>query len=180
MGGLKMHVDDQSYKSFVAWIRDYARVVKGRYTSVTDLPADNWYPSKHAIFLNEVPDAWPDGVRVQLFVHAWNERRGTWEERPLAFTQNSVTPRRNVAGVLFLFAAQAGSESKAADLSNPEAARLAAGKYLLKVYLDRNGHLSEDPTSLLGDDDYIGQTEIQAKWGEGFPAAEKISGKLLK
>ena len=23
MGGLKMHVDDQSYKAFIAWIQDY-------------------------------------------------------------------------------------------------------------------------------------------------------------
>jgi hypothetical protein len=33
MGGLKMHVDDQSYKSFVAWIQDYSRVVGDQYAS---------------------------------------------------------------------------------------------------------------------------------------------------
>ena len=41
MGGLKMHVDDQSYKAFVAWLEDYARVVGGTYQSVEELPGDN-------------------------------------------------------------------------------------------------------------------------------------------
>ena len=42
MGGLKMHVDDQSYKAFVAWLEDYARIVGGSYQSVEELPRDNW------------------------------------------------------------------------------------------------------------------------------------------
>jgi hypothetical protein len=180
MGGLKMHVDDQSYKSFIAWIRDYARVVAGSYKSADELPADNWHPSRHVIFLTDVPDAWPDGARVQLFVHAWNDARESWEPEPLAITQNSLTPRRTLAGVLFLYAAADQSESKFVDLTNPEAGRLAPGRYLLKAFLDHNGRLSRDPTVLLGDEDYVGQTEIQAKWGEGYPAAEKVAGKILK
>lgn len=40
MGGTKMHMNDQSYKSFVIWIADYSRVVGNRYASVEDLPED--------------------------------------------------------------------------------------------------------------------------------------------
>ena len=158
----------------------YARVVAGSYKSADELPADNWHPSRHVIFLTDVPDRWPDGARVQLFVHAWDDARASWEPEPLAFTQNSLTPRRTLAGVLFLYAAADTGRRKIVDLSNPEAARLAPGRYLLKACLDHNGRLSRDPTVLLGDEDYVGQTEIQAKWGEGYPAAEKLAGKLLK
>ncbi len=35
-----MHMNDQSYKSFVIWIADYSRVVGNRYASVEDLPED--------------------------------------------------------------------------------------------------------------------------------------------
>jgi hypothetical protein len=180
MGGLKMHVDDQSYKAFVAWIQDYARVVGGRYTSVADLPADNWHPSKHVVIMKDVPEAWPDRARVQVFIHAWNAERASWGPRPVAFTQGSLTPRRTVVGVLFLFGADDANDGKVVNLSNPELARLTPGKYLLKVYIDRNGRLSDDPTALLGEADYFGQAEIQARWREGFPEAETISGKLLK
>jgi hypothetical protein len=176
MGGLKMHPDDPSYKSFVAWLQDYARVVGNKYTAVADLPADNWHPSKLVIILQDPPEAWPDRVRVQLFVHAWSARTGAWDPEPIAFTQNSLTPRRTVAGPLLVF----GAGGKGADLSNPENARLTPGKYLLKAYLDRKGRLADDPTLLLGEADFVGQAEIEARWREGFPEAEKISGKLLK
>lgn len=180
MGGLKMHVDDQSYKSFLAWIQDYARVVQGNYTSVDDLPADDWFPSRHVIIVNEAPDAWPGGARVQLFIHAWNVQSEGYEPKPLAFTQGSLTPRRTVTGTLFLIGADTPGRGKAADASDTETARLAPGKYLLKAYIDRQDRLSDDPTVLLGPADFFGQTEMQAKWGQGFPEAERVSGKLLK
>src|SRR5262249_7689619 len=103
LGGLKMHVDDQSYKAFMAWIQDYARVVGDTYTSVEDLPADNWVPSKHVVILQDVPEAWTDRGRIQLFVHAWNTKDGAWESKPVAFTQGLLNPRRNAVGMLFLF-----------------------------------------------------------------------------
>jgi hypothetical protein len=46
------------------------------------------------------------------------------------------------------------------------------------VYIDRSGRLTDEPTVVLGKGEYAGQVEIQAKWGEGFPQAEAISGKL--
>jgi hypothetical protein len=177
MGGLKMHVDDPSYKAFLAWIQDYARVVGDHYTSVDDLPADNWYASKHVLMMREVPAAWPVGRRVQFFLHAWNDQTGDWQPKPVAFTQGSVTPLRNVAGSLFLFGP--GREAKENPLDR-ENARLAPGKYLLKAYVDSQQRLAKDPTLLLGEEDYFGQLELAANWREGFPFAEKPSGKLLK
>ncbi len=104
MGGLKMHPDDQSYKSFIAWIQDYARVVGDRYASVEELPADNWYPSKLVLRVAGAPEEWPIGIPVQLFVYSWNASDQSWESEPIAFTQGTVTPRRMVNGSLFLLA----------------------------------------------------------------------------
>ena len=177
LGGLKMHVDDQSYKSFLAWIEDYARVVGDEYASVDDLPADNWHPSKHVILMREVPEAWSEGLRVQFLVHAWNSQTGAWRPQPAAFTQGSVTPARTVAGMLFVF----GPTGEATDgQSDGESARLPPGKYLLKAYTDSQQRLAKNPTLLLGEDDYFGQLELAARWREGFPFAEKPSGMLLR
>ncbi len=177
LGGLKMHVDDQSYKAFMAWIQDYANVVGGKYRSVKDLPADNWQPSRHAVILRDTPQAWPDRARVQFFVHAWNAKDAKWQAAPVAFTQSVLNPRRNAAGLLFLFGEPRAIGDKATKTEN---ANLKPGKYLIKVYFDRTGRLKDDPTVFLGQSEFAGQVEIQAKWGEGFPKAEAITGKQMK
>jgi hypothetical protein len=175
-----MHIDDQSYKAFMAWLQDYANVVGDKYTSVADLPADNWLPSKLAVILRDVPAAWPDRARVQFFVYAWNAKAAAWEEKPAAFTQSQLNPRRNAAGLLFLFGPVGAAADKRTKPAPAENAKLAPGKYLIKVYLDRKGRLTDDPTAFLGEAEYAGEVEIDAKWGEGFPQAEKLSGKQMK
>jgi len=176
MGGLKMHVDDQSYKSFIAWIQDYSRVVGGEYESVADLPADNWYPSKQVLRIKETPASWAGSTRVQLFVHSWNNQDKTWSSDPVAFTQNTVTPRRIVNGALFLLAPPEASRSKDWD---PEGVTLAPGKYLIKAYVDSKHRLADDPTVMLGEKELYGQMVIQARWRVGFRQAEVASGRRL-
>ncbi len=177
MGGLKMHKDDQSYKSFIAWIQDYAHVVGNRYTSVEELPADNWYASKLVVKLTEAPTDWPVGMPVQLFVHAWNDKSESWNSEPIAFTQGTVTPRRVVNGALFLLAP---GDSREAVPWGRENASLPRGQYLVKAYVDAQHRLAENPTVLLGDEEFVGQAEIKkARWREGFLRAEKVSANDL-
>ena len=75
MGGLKIHVNDQSYKSIMAWIQDYANVVGDEYVSVDDLPADNWVPTERILRLRDVPELWGDLTVVQMFVHSQDEKK---------------------------------------------------------------------------------------------------------
>lgn len=42
MSVLKLHKYDQSYKSTISWLTNYATVVNGQCKSVNELPADNW------------------------------------------------------------------------------------------------------------------------------------------
>jgi hypothetical protein len=177
MGGLKMHVDDPSYKAFVAWIRDYGKVLADRYESAADLPADNWRPSEHVLLLQDVPQDWPELVRVQLFVHGWNDRQGRFSEQPVAFTQNSVTPRRIVGGPLFLLSPD---DRETTIDPNAKPVSLPPGKYLVKAYVDRRRRLAEDPTLLLGGEDYVGEAEVDARWETGWPKAQRVSGADLK
>lgn len=179
MGGLKMHRDDFSYKAFTAWIQDYARVVGDEYTSVADLPPDNWVPTEHAVFLQDVPADWPVLAPVQLFFHQWDEADQTWSTEPIAFTQGLVNPRRIVFGVLFLLDGADAEATPALGGRISESATLAPGRYLLKAYVDKSGRLAEDSTVLLGAEDFRGQMEIEANWGIGFAQAERVSGKGL-
>lgn len=175
MGGLKMHVDDVSYKAIIAWIQDLADIEHGRYESADDLPLDNWYPSKHVIRIKDVPSAWPLLGRVQLFVHA-HDNDGPLTE-PIAFTQGLVTPRRMVNGNLMILKSTQ-HDGDNVDW-NSDGVKLPPGKYTIKVYVDAHLRLESNPEAMLGEEEFRGRLTVTAKWDEGFPNAEVISADGL-
>jgi hypothetical protein len=177
LGGIKMHKDDFSYKSFIAWIQDYADVVNGEYTAIADLPADNWHPSKHMIMLNHAPKDWPNMTPVQLFVHRWDAKKNAWAKTPIAFTQGKVTPKKAVFGALSLLRDEASENAADWTADDPT---LQPGNYLIKVYLDSDNTLQENPIAFLDDKHFRGQIEIQAHWGKTFPKRELVNGENLR
>jgi hypothetical protein len=177
MGGLKIHKDDQSYKSFAAWLKDYANVVDGEYESVEDLPADNWFATKRIIRMKDTPESWDVGTPVQLFIYAPGDRPAEWSQEPIAFTQGTVTPRKMVNGAIFLMAP---TDAARFEQWKQNPSKLPPGKYLVKVFVDNKKRLADDPTLLLDEADFAGQVEIgNAQWQLGFPKAETISGTNL-
>jgi hypothetical protein len=178
MGGLKLHKNDQSYKSIISWMTDYAAVVNGQYKSVDELPADNWHGSKLVLRLTAAPDNWKVGTPVQLFVHRWNEASKSWTDQAVAFTQGTVTPRHMVNGTLFLLKAK---QSPGIDNHNAKNATLPRGRYQVRAYVDSDELLAADPTLMLSEKHFAGQATIKsARWREGFRQAESISGAALK
>lgn len=178
MGGLKMHRDDPSYKSFVAWIQDYSKVVHGKYKRAEELPADNWFATRRIVRVLQTPSAWKPGTPVQLFVHGWNSETSDWSKQPVAFTQGTVTPRHMVNGALFLLAPDDRAATRGWDREN---AALPRGRYLVKAYIDSDDKLSRDPTAMLSEADFYGQAEIRsARWREGFRQAESVDGGSLR
>ncbi len=182
MGGLKMHPDDQSYKSIIAWIQDYAKVVQGEYTAVEQLPQDNWRPTGLVVRLMEVPEDWSAEQPVQLFVHGRNAEGNGWAVEPLAFTQGTITPRRIVNGTLFLLGEQQRDSHAAYAAGDGKAATalLPPGDYQIRVFVDRHGVLAKDPAAMLTAGDHVGSAVLsKARWREGFKFAETVNaGKL--
>ena len=175
LGGLKMHPDDQSYKSFMAWIQDYANVVGDRYVAVEDLPADNWHGTKLVLQMTAAPATWPVGTPVQLFVYAWNDAQQSWDSEPTAFTQGTITPRRMVNGALFQLTNHKSGEPRR------QPSGLARGNYLIRVFVALEGRLNTEPALLLDDTACFGEGVIEnAKWREGFRRAEVLAGDHLK
>ncbi len=176
MGGLKLHPHDQTYKSWVAWIQDYAKVTQGAYQSTEELPVDNWYPSQLVLRIKGAPAAWPVGGVVQLFVHERDDAEQRWHDDPVAFTQGTVTPRRMVNGALFLLGMDESRVERWGDT-----AELPRGRFLVKAFVDTKGKVEHDPTVILDVDDFYGEAEIpKARWREGFRHAEIVSGTELK
>ena len=124
------------------------------------------------------------GTPVQMFVYRTGGE-GDSNNEPVAFTQGTVTPRWIVNGALFILLSEQTASSAYATANNttpdpPHQNPLPPGSYRVKVYVDSRGTLADDPTRLLGDEDYVGQIEItEAKWQVGFPKAEFISAADL-
>ncbi|WP_182868599.1 hypothetical protein [Stieleria mannarensis] len=174
MGGIKMHVDDHSYKLIVAWLEDYAAIVGDHYLTADQLPADNWIATQRILRVKGTPPDWKPGTVVQLFVHR-KDSTGQWSPDPVAFTQSVVTPRGMVNGALLLIASNLDSGYDGNDESFP----LAAGEYLIKAYMDTEGKIKQSPAAFLDASDFAGQATIDAKWRVGFPNAETFPGDLL-
>lgn len=185
MGGLKLHENDQSYKSLITWIQDYGNVIDGKYKSIDELPADNWFPTQFFLRLTGAPESWADLTPVQLFLHEWDAEREEWSDQPVAFTQSVVVPRRVVRGrkvggavngTLFLL----GNGDEERTQRWREEPNLPRGRYLVKVYVDSEGKIAEDPTAILQSKDFQGEVEIpKARWRPGFRAAQVVAASKL-
>ena len=46
--------------------------------------------------------------------------------------------------------------------------RLPAGKYLVKLYIDQTGKLQKDFRAELGEDELVGQVEVESQWPAGY------------
>ena len=172
-----MHPNDQTYKSFVAWVSDYTKTVNGEYQTVDELPADNWQPLKLVLKLKETPQEWSVSTPVQLVLHAWDKDHQRWSKTATAFTQGTVTPRHMVNGVLFLLDQ---TEPKTIHSAEQEA-KLPPGSYLVRVYIDSKHRLETDPTIMLSEEDFYGSIELDKKrWREGFKTGKIISAKKLE
>ena len=177
-GGLKIHKDDHSYKAFLSWLEDFARTTKGQYAKIEDLPADNWFPTPRVLRMKNVPEAWAVGLPVQLFVFAKKPGETVWSSDPVAFTQGTITPRRIVNGPLILFGAVKKNDGGEGKDRNR---RLPKGDYLVKVHIDTDSILQEDPAAFLPDRNCVGQVELKnAEWRVGFPKAEWIDANDLE
>ena len=168
MGGLKMHVDDMSYKAIVNWITDLGKVMNEGYQTTADLPSDTWIPTMKVLRLKDIPEAWAPGSLVQLFIHT-PTRDGTvnaWNSDPIAFTQGIVTPRRIVNGPLTMLGI--------------EPAELLPGTYRVRIFVDAKGKIRTNSATILDASDYQGSLEFEAEWKDGFPQAEFHSVKQLQ
>jgi hypothetical protein len=57
---------------------------------------------------------------------------------------------------------------------------LPKGKYLVKVYVDREGKLAKDENALLGPDDLVGEVEVESNWPAGYGKMTVVSYPAAK
>ena len=56
-----------------------------------------------------------------------------------------------------------------------ESKRLPSGRYLVKLYIDQTGKLQKDFRAELGEQDFVGQVEVESEWPTGYGRMTVVS-----
>jgi hypothetical protein len=163
-GGQKMVIGDRTYKQFRRFIDDYAAMVQGKYTEADQLPAQSDEVSV-------VTDIWLkiEGVpgkydKMLLQADLYRQTDSGWSEFRVATSDRPVFGKGNLwQHSLSLTAPRV---SKWADEIRSE--QLPPGRYLVKLYIDQTGKLQKNFTAEIGDDEFVGQVELESQWPAGY------------
>lgn len=180
-GGKKFLPGDQGYKSFRAWIEDYAALKGDRYARAADLPVE---PTDRVQFgtdvwlkIAETPADWGDKL-LQVTLYAWDAGKGGWEETPIATSDRGVWGKGRLwQHNLTLIAVKGSKRAEAWKQGKPA---LPPGRYLVKVHVDKKGRLAGDWKATLGMDDLAGQAEVESRWPEGYGRMTVLNGSKVK
>lgn len=178
-GGKKFAVGDQGYRGFRRWIEDVAAIRGQKYKGPGDLPRDDRevrrFGSDIWLKLADCPPEWGEHL-LQADVFAFDDRRGVWEASPIATTDRLVSGKLGLwQHNLTLLAAADSDRAKAWQRE----ATLPAGRYLVKVYVDRQDRLARDWRTSLGENDFVGQIEIRGEWRAGYGGMTAASAKQV-
>jgi hypothetical protein len=181
-GGKKFLPGDQGYKAFRAWIEDYARTVGDTYTRAADLPTktDNTQRFGTDIWLklDKTPSDWGDRL-LQVTIHSWDAERKAWEDAPIAASDRGVWGKGRLwQHNLTLLSPEGSERAKQWKRGRPS---LPAGRYLIKVHVDREGRLAKDWRATLTEKDYAGAGVLEARWQPGYGSMSVLdAGKIRR
>ncbi len=180
-GGQKFLKGDLGYKDFRAWLEDYAKVVRDEYAKASDLPKSDprqlrQFSSELWFKLENTPPAWGDKL-LQVTIHRWDDHAKQWDAAPIAISDRQTSAKLKIWQHTLTLLATDGSKP-AQDWRR--IAALPAGRYLVKVHVDRSGRTLTDWRATLRDDDFVGQSEFRADWRPGYTAMTRVDAATVK
>jgi hypothetical protein len=163
-GGQKLVVGDRTYTQFRQFIDDYANIVNGKYKTADQLPdrssevsvvSEIWFK------LKDVPTTY-DKMLLQADFYRWTD--DGWSEHRVATSDRLVYGKGRLWQHSLSLTAPRGS-NWAKEIQSK---RLPAGRYLVKLYLDRANKLQKDFRAQLAENEFVGQLEVNSQWPGGY------------
>lgn len=178
-GGPKFALGSRTDKNFRRFLNDYAAVVKRKYAREDQLPQ----PSDEVVALTgqhlritDLP-AELDAKLLKVDLYRWTG--DGWSETPWGTAENPINGKQNVWQSMVFGVAPRGSE-RAGELQTAQEFQLSAGRYLLKIYVDRQDKTKGDRDYDLGDADLYGQVEIDGSWPPGYQPPKIVQAPRSK
>ncbi|HEX5106573.1 MAG TPA: hypothetical protein VFV87_22290 [Pirellulaceae bacterium] len=166
-GGQKMAFGDRTYKQFRRFLDDYSATLAGKYTKADQLPAENAEVSAvtEIWFKLEGIPAEYDQLVLQVDLYRWDDKSQAWTPDRWATADRPVFGKGGLWQNHLSLTAPRDSARAAEFARRPS---LPAGKYLAKVYLDRQHKFEKQFPAELGPDDLLGQVEVNSRWPAGY------------
>lgn len=168
-GGQKMMIGDRTYRQFRRFIDDYAAMVAGKYESADSLPQQS---EEVSVATSMTDGIWfkLEGVPAQydkklLQVDVYRREGQGWSEARWATADRAVAGNQQLWQQTLSLTAARGSQ-RAEEIRG--SARLPAGEYLVKVYVDVDGKLSKDSQTGLGEHELVGEVVVNSQWRRGY------------
>ncbi len=163
-GGQKMVIGDRTYKQFRRFIEDYAAVVKGKYARSEELPEQNDEVSANSDIWLKIEGVPAKYDQMLLQADLYRSTDTGWTEYRVATSDRPVFGKGNLWQHSLSLTAPRGTTW--ADEMRSE--RLPPGRYLVKLHIDQQGKLANDFSAKLGDEDFVGQVEVESQWPAGY------------
>lgn len=166
-GGPKFAVGSRTDKNFRRFLFDYAAVINGAYRRKGDLPEPSAEISvltgQHLRIVDLAADL--DQKLLRADIYRWTG--DAWSETPWGTAENPINGKEKVwQSMVFLVAPR--DAPRAARLRHARKARLPDGRYLAKIFIDKQGKTKMDRDYQLGEDELIGQVEFDGEWRPGY------------
>jgi mono/diheme cytochrome c family protein len=162
-GGVKMTVGDRTYQQFAAFITDYSKSKAGEYQTAKDLPAPRAEMSTVSdvwLKITDVP-ADLDQLVLRAEVYPWNARTKKISNELYATGDRQVFGKGQLWQQHLTLVAPRGSQ-RAKQLALPP------GKYVVRIYVDRENKLAKQVATSLGKDELVGEVPIETQWPAGY------------
>lgn len=158
-GGPKFPIGSDSDKRFLAFLRDYAKVVTGEYDSSNELPEPSEERSRateNFLRLIHLPKMWADKLmRVDLYART----DAGWSKSRVATADSPVNGKQQIwQGIMRTVSPRDGDPKE----------KLRPARYLARIYVDQEDRLRQDPDAPLTENDFIGTIEFEGPWKLGW------------
>ena len=170
-GGPKFPAGSAADKRFLTFLRDYANVLNGKYTSIKHLPPT---PTEHTqltenyLRLIHLPKSWGRKLlRVDLFA----QTDDGWTKERIATGDSFVAPKRLRWQSPMWCVASA---------KNQLVATLTPGRYLAHIYVDREGRLEKDADAEFTKADIVATVEFSGAWNKGWKEPKIVDATQFK
>jgi hypothetical protein len=175
-GHVKFARGNRTDKQFRRFLHDYVATVTGKYQTAADLP-----PPTETIFVatgqhlrvTDLPKQFGNRImRVDLY----SRTDAGWSDKPIASVDSRVNgDNGQFQNVVFAIVPRSMDIAKQIETRR----QLPAGRYLAKLYIDRDANATKNRDYELGASDLLGEVEFDGPWAPGYQPPQIIKAPIL-
>jgi hypothetical protein len=164
-GHIKFARGTRTDKQFRRFLHDYVATTTGKYQTAADLPQPKpqiYAATAQHLRVTDFPAEF-GGKIIRIDLHRWTD--AGWSKTSVASVDGVVNPKNAMfQGVVFAIL------PRMPDIAKEVQARrqFPGGRYLARLYIDRDGNAARDRDYELAASDFVGEVEFDGPWPAGY------------